>query len=67
MADEDGYIAFYDTKSPICGGPNMLWRAHNNAIFDIAWTGDDKQIVNYFHNLTLDNYIWRSFFHCLGC
>jgi WD40 repeat protein len=46
VADEDGYLAFYDTRSQICGGPNMLWRAHDNAIFDIAWTCNDKQIVN---------------------
>lgn len=45
VADEDGYLALYDTKTKICGGPNSLWRAHNNAIFDIDWTSDDKQIV----------------------
>ena len=45
VSDEEGHISLYNTQLPIHNGPTHIWKAHNNAIFDIAWTMDNEHLV----------------------
>jgi hypothetical protein len=45
ITNEAGYVALYDTSNELSQGPDCLWKAHDNAIFDIAWTCDNRQLV----------------------
>lgn len=45
VTDEDGFISIYDTATRLSTGPQNIWKAHDNAIFDIAWTFDDELLV----------------------
>ncbi len=45
VTDEDGFISIYDTATRLANGPENVWKAHDNAIFDIAWTYDDELLV----------------------
>jgi hypothetical protein len=46
VTNEAGFIALYDTSEDLNQGPECLWKAHDNAIFDVAWTKDDRKLVS---------------------
>ncbi|KAJ3411379.1 Phosphoinositide phosphatase sac1 [Chytridiales sp. JEL 0842] len=49
VADEDGYVGIIDATEPNDGESESQgryeWAAHNNAIFDICWSSDDKFLL----------------------
>ncbi|KAJ3052975.1 hypothetical protein HK097_005284 [Rhizophlyctis rosea] len=48
IADEDGAVGLIDGKHDNTweeGHKRVEWNAHENAIFDIAWTADDTHLV----------------------
>lgn len=44
-ADEDGQVVIYDTNFTGQAAKVKDWSAHNNAIFDIAWSSTDPRLV----------------------
>ncbi|XP_020272509.1 denticleless protein homolog isoform X2 [Asparagus officinalis] len=68
VADEDGYVSFYDTRRSL---PSLSscrekaaearicdWTAHNNAIFDMCWIKDDTQLLTSSGDQTIK--IWNA-------
>ena len=51
VADEDGYVTISDTREELPQSkdddhkPKVRWAAHNNSIFDLAWSHDDRFIT----------------------
>ncbi|XP_072980083.1 uncharacterized protein [Typha angustifolia] len=55
VSDEDGYVSLFDTRNSIPSYAHCQeksaearvcdWVAHNNAIFDLCWIKDDKEIL----------------------
>ncbi|KAJ2161307.1 hypothetical protein GGF46_001568 [Coemansia sp. RSA 552] len=54
LVDEGGYISIFNTLGNATGGsteegqalvPLLRWKAHENAVFDAEWRGDNTQIV----------------------
>lgn len=49
VADENGYVAIWDTRSsnPVTSSPSGLigWRAHNNAVFDVCWLKGERHLL----------------------
>ncbi|XP_071483011.1 denticleless protein homolog [Diadema antillarum] len=44
-ADEDGHVVIYDTYRTGQEAQVKIWSAHNNAIFDTAWSPTDPRLV----------------------
>ncbi|TPX38288.1 hypothetical protein SmJEL517_g00076 [Synchytrium microbalum] len=49
VADEDGVVTFLDTmvdtRAPLEESIKMEWTAHENAIFEVAWSSDDTRLM----------------------
>ena len=38
-------MSVLDSKLPLSNGVHCMWKAHDNAIFDIAWSYDDSYLI----------------------
>ena len=54
VTNEAGHVALYDTSHELSEGPECLWKAHDNAIFDVAWTCNNRQLVRLVYFLMDD-------------
>jgi denticleless len=47
VADEEGCLALFElcADDPSSHALKQHWEAHKNAIFDVAWLADDRQVV----------------------
>lgn len=51
--DEDGDVSVLDTRAPAAEAAPSTWTAHRNAVFDVIWSRDDRQIVTAAGDLQL--------------
>lgn len=43
--DEDGDVSVFDTRAVAAEAAPTTWTAHRNAVFDVIWSRDDRQLV----------------------
>jgi hypothetical protein len=51
--DEDGDVSVLDTRAEAAEAAPSTWTAHRNAVFDVIWSRDDRQIVTAAGDLQL--------------
>lgn len=49
IADEEGQVRVLNTENPT---QEYSFQPHNNAIFDVRWSPDDRQIVSLLRHST---------------
>ncbi|KAJ8309036.1 hypothetical protein KUTeg_013910 [Tegillarca granosa] len=45
LVDENGYTVLYDTNKSGQASVLKVWQAHKNAIFDLAWLGNEEKLL----------------------